>query len=88
MLIKSLFIFLNYGCTVIGIYFLDERIITKKRPIGPGSDVVTKHDAIVCGRRNTKNVENVGCSVFHFCLFIIICMLKAFLSLTRQKVEE
>ena len=40
---------------------LDERIVSKKRPIGPGSDVVTKHDAIVCGRKNTKNVENVGC---------------------------
>jgi len=36
----------------------DGRIVTKKRPIGPGSDVVTKHDAIVCGRRNTKHVEN------------------------------
>ena len=42
---------------------LDERIVSKKRPIGPGSDVVTKHDAIVCGRKNTKNVENVGCYI-------------------------
>eukprot|EP00795_Rhopilema_esculentum_P008544 gene8544-14545_t len=36
----------------------DERTVTKKRPVGPGSDMVTKHDAIVCGRKNAKHVEN------------------------------
>ena len=37
----------------------NERSVTRKRPIGPGANIVTKHDAIVCGRKNTKNIENV-----------------------------
>lgn len=36
----------------------NERSVTRKRPIGPGANIVTKHDAIVCGRKNTKNIEN------------------------------
>ena len=39
---------------------VEERQISRKRPIGPGSEIVTKHDAIVCGRKNAKNVANVS----------------------------
>ena len=36
------------------------RKVTSKRQSGPGSQIVTKHDAIICGRRNARNVENVS----------------------------
>ncbi len=34
------------------------RQVTSRNAMGPGKDIITKHDATVCGRKNTKFVEN------------------------------
>lgn len=39
----------------------------KKGFIGKGKDITTKHDEVVCGRKNTARMENVSESLGEFC---------------------
>lgn len=56
------------------IFFLllaDKPTITPKKGfIGKGKDITTKHDEVVCGRKNTARMENVSKSLGKFTLHI------------------
>lgn len=41
--------------------FIDKPTTTPKKGfIGKGKDITTKHDEVVCGRKNTARMENVS----------------------------
>ena len=45
-------------------------ITPKKGCIGKGKDITTKHDEVVCGRKNTARMENVSESLGKFTLYM------------------
>ena len=43
-------------------FFLPEEScsqVTSKRRAGPGKEIITKHDAQICSKKNAENVERV-----------------------------
>lgn len=57
---------IGYVCFVVkfGLFFSllpDKPTTTPRRGfIGKGKDITTKHDEVVCGRKNTARMENVS----------------------------
>lgn len=59
---------IGYVCLVVKVWFVfffsllaDKPTTTPRRGfIGKGKDITTKHDEVVCGRKNTARMENVS----------------------------
>ena len=49
-------------------------ITPKKGFIGKGKDITTKHDEVVCGRKNTARMENVSESLGKFTLYMSLLL--------------